>query len=353
MKNNFQNKANYIFWQILSIGLFFLIIALFLGILIYPKLFLIAKSTLIKLETACGCTNNFSFINNPFIFSVLILTGLVLTLFLTFSFIKLIRFRWATNRFIQSAIKDRKNVFSSKLKEVIKGLKLKIRIIETKSKNPVVFCFGFFRPKICLSQGLIKRLSKSELRAVLLHEQHHALVYEPIKLFIVKLFEKILFFVPGIKILVKQYVAYCEIAADECATHGFSQKIPLASALNKMINWEKQILLRNSLAISFFTSIIGERANKLADDTYAPRFKLFTKRFLFGGIIILAIVFFLGYFLFSSEEVFAIHEVNGCLLTHQEVNINVSAKCNMASSGSSCSGISYTDTNILCETVDN
>lgn len=347
IKNNFQKKANYIFWQILFIGLFFLVGAFFLIVLIYPKLFLIAKSTLVKLETVCGCVNNFSFTNHPFLFSILILISLTIVVFLLFVFVKTIRFKIATNRFIQLSLKNRKNNISSNLDKTIKALGIEIEIIETKNKSPVVFCFGFFRPKICLSQCLTERLNRSELKAVLLHEYHHAIVYEPIRLFIVKLFEKILFFVPGIEILTRQYIAFCELAADEYATNGFKQKTSLASALSKMIDWEEQLLLRNNLAISFFTSIISERANKLADDAYMPKTKTFPKRYLIGVIIVLAVVLSLGYFLFSSEDVFAIYEDNGCLLTHEEKNTDIFRQCDISLPNSSCV-MNYTNTNMLC-----
>ena len=83
------------------------------------------------------------------------------------------------------------------------------------------------------------------------HERRHLLNHDPLKLFCLKLGERFFFFIPGFKILVKQYITYSEMAADEDVGVGDKEKTSLAGALFKIINQEEQAMLRNGLALSF------------------------------------------------------------------------------------------------------
>ena len=100
-----------------------------------------------------------------------------------------------------------------KLQRVSKRLKIVGKITEIKNKLPIVFCFGLVSPRICISSGMIERLSIRELKSVLIHEQHHLLVHEPAKLFIIKIIAKILFSIgkpPFSKSIIRYYVSVSE-----------------------------------------------------------------------------------------------------------------------------------------------
>ena len=125
------------------------------------------------------------------------------------------------------------------------------RVAENESKEPIVFCYGYRRPKICISSTLISRLSESELTAVLAHEKFHMQAREPVKLLIVRIISLLFFFAPGVKLLAGKYVTFSELAADEAATAGFTNKIPLAQALHKIIGWEQKRALGRMFALSF------------------------------------------------------------------------------------------------------
>ena len=137
---------------------------------------------------------------------------------------------------------------------------------------------------------MIEKLDFNELRAVLNHEAYHLRVYEPLRLFWVKLTVKGLFFLPGIKFLYKNYLVLSELAADELATVGSKQKIFLARALDKIIQFKLQEALKEKLAISFF-NIMEERVNNLAGNWQAPMSLSLSLRFL-AALIVLMIGFF-------------------------------------------------------------
>lgn len=286
-KNNLQRKANQTFYQILGIGLVFLTVVLFLSANLYSKLSLVSKSFMGKVESICGCASYLSFADHPFIFVGLIFLGLAVVGFFIFTVFKIIRFKNSTAKFIKANLKNKKQSLSSRLKREVQSIGLKGQVVEINSSRAIVFCFGMLKPKICISSGLIKKLSVKELRAVLMHEHSHLIVHEPLKLFIVKIMAKVLFFIPGLKLLTTQYLTLSELAADQRATYDFQDKVPLAKALYKAIKSSENLNIKNNLALSFFSMITEERVNKLADDKYVPKFKFFTAKLSFGVLLIL------------------------------------------------------------------
>ncbi len=299
LRGNFEKKASFTFYQILIIGLAPLVLIAFLSARLYPELFLLGKSFFGRLKTICGCANYLSFTDQPILFSLLMLLGLVFTVFFCFALIKILRFRRSTTKFIKIYLKNKRQIRSPRLDKVARGLKLENKIVEVKSQRPTIFCFGLIGPKICVSSGLIEKFSDKELKIVLRHEQHHLKSNEPIRIFLVRLTAAILFFLPGLESLVKQYSTFSELAADEWATDGFKDRVFLASALYKVIRWKKQAIAKNGLALSFFASpVIEERVNKLIDNGYKPKFKVFSYK-LSLGIFILFFFFIVLNGLFS------------------------------------------------------
>lgn len=322
---NLPKKANTIFYQIIGIGISFFAVLIFLGIRLYPQLLLVKQSLLNKLESICGCTNHFTFASHPFIFISFIGLGLAFLGFLSFIIFRVMKLRNSTNKFIKSNLKNKKQNISPKLKKVAQQLELENQIIEVNDEKPVIFCFGIIRPQICVSSGLIRRLQKKELIAVLLHEQHHLVVREPMKLFVIKLIDKILFFGPGLSALSKKYLTYSELSADQQATNNFQDKVPLAQSLCKIIKWEERLAIKDNLALPFFGAVVEERVNKLADNNYTPKFKVLTAKLGIGIFVILLSVFFLNILFASSQSVMLDHDSAMC---HQAKS-NPADQCQM------------------------
>jgi len=320
----YQRKNKKIFYQFLGLGFTFLALFLILGWNLYPKLLLIWQSFLGRLQASCGCTHHLSFANHPFIFSSLIFAGIGILTLLFFLITILIKTNKATKQFIAMSLKNKKLVLSPKLKRVAQSVNLENKIIETKTRGSFIFCFNFFRPKICISTALIQKLSTSELTAVLLHEQYHLSVYDPIKLFFIKILNKILFFIPGLKSLSKQYSILSELAADEYATNGFRNKIPLIQALYKVMGWQKQLILQNKLAVPFFGAVLDERINKLADNDYSPQIKTFTPKLILNIAFIFLFFFVFNVILHSKSSVLTSPANFSCSSGQPQIN-----QCNM------------------------
>lgn len=347
LKDNLNQKANFTFYYLLSISLSFFIFLLFLSKGLYPKLFLIEQSLVHKFIEVCDCANHFLFSNHSFIFIFFIVLSSGLVLFFGFMLIQIVKFKLATSRFIKLKLKSKKLKFSSKLSEIAEaiGLISNLNLIEISENRPIAFCFGFFKPKICISSGLVKKLSKLELRAVLLHEKHHLIFHEPIKTFVAKALAKILFFLPGVRALAKQYLTFSELAADEWATNNFQDKIFLAKALYKVMKWEEQLIIKNHFAISFFDSIIGERVTQLAPGRYQLRFKWFIFQ---SGFIILLI--FISPLLLNTlwTNNFLTHEMNDGVTVCALKPIIHQSQCQPADERLTCS-IKYGRKSGVCE----
>lgn len=305
LKNNLKFRANFSFYQVLSIGLAIFVLLIYLSINLYPKIILMSKTFFNKLDAVCGCANYLSFTNHPTIFTSLIIAGIVLLGFFSFAIFKTIKLRKTTNKFIKNNLKKQKTKYSYKLNKISQRLEIQDRLDEINDSKPIIFCYGLIKSRICISAGLVKKLSEDELNAVLLHEKHHLLVGDPLKLFLVKLISKILFFIPGIRYLANQYIIHSELLADAYATNSFKNKVALASALDSIFEWEEQLAIRNNLALSFFSDNLStnERINKLADNHYSPKFKVITPRLIASVLMLISSLIYFNNFVSINTQI--------------------------------------------------
>ncbi|HSR89650.1 MAG TPA: M56 family metallopeptidase [Candidatus Udaeobacter sp.] len=290
-----NKKTNFIFIGLSAISLVLLTGLGWAGIKFYQYFNFILNSVLGKIQTTCSCQAPISFTNHPYAITAIFIAALGLTITISLFINKTFRIYLQTKRFIKKYTKHG-SLNSEKLNRIIAEINLNNKVLEIETEEPMVFCYGFINPRICISSAIIKSLSYAELKAVLRHEQHHLKSSEPIKLFIIKIINNILFFIPGIKNLTKQYAIFSELSADEAATDNFKNKIPLARALNKILDQKENMLIQQGLAVSFFSQIIEERVNKLTDNNYIPELKFgFIK--LFSSLATLVVLIFSAKFL--------------------------------------------------------
>lgn len=311
-ENYFFKKSRIIFYQFLALSLGFILILFSLARHLYPSVFLLGQSFLGQLAESCGCTYHFSFGRHPFIFSGLIGLGLGGGLFLGIIAWKILKIRNATKKFIQANLRKRKPDLSPKLKKAARLVNLENCLIEIKETKPVIFCYRFFRPKICVSSSIVKKLYPEELAAVLRHEKQHFSAHDPIKIFFLKIISRVLFFVPGLEFLARQYAIFSELAADGKATNDFREKAHLARALGKILRWQERLILKNNLAISFFTAGLDERINKLTDSAYSPSHKLFNFKFFINSFFLLTLFFSFNFLLSFGHSFLAAQKNNQC-----------------------------------------
>lgn len=314
MKQYFAKRSSSVFRQIIFIIMSIFGLVFFLFFKIYQKVYLYGGILVHSIKTACKCTQMTQLIAmHPLIFGALFVLSLIIITFLSYSFYKLIKLLIQTRNFSAQYLANEKPKHSAKLRQIIFDLHLnKKRIIEIREVKPTVFCFGLFRPKVCISSGLIKILRKDELGAVLLHEHQHMVVKEPLKLFVVKYFQSIFFFLPGIRTVINKYITFSELAADERASDDSVGRSKLARAIFKISEAEEKQLLRSELALSFFSSVIEERVNWLSDNDYVPKFKLWSKGFLFGLGLVTFGILTVFVFLSGSAKAYEMHNDGSC-----------------------------------------
>lgn len=83
--------------------------------------------------------------------------------------------------------------------------------------EPMACCYGFLRPRVAVTAGLVDRLDDVELAAVLGHERHHLRRRDPLCLLLLDAAAAALFMLPGAPILRQRWHARIELAADRAA----------------------------------------------------------------------------------------------------------------------------------------
>jgi Zn-dependent protease with chaperone function len=113
------------------------------------------------------------------------------------------------------------------------GVAGRIDIVEV--PRPFAFAYGWIRPRICVSTGLIDLLNEAELEAVLHHEGWHAAHRDPLRLLLAQAIGVAFGAIPEIRRLVKLHVLALEVAADRHVVAQMGHPRALASALAKSV----------------------------------------------------------------------------------------------------------------------
>jgi len=135
--------------------------------------------------------------------------------------------------------------------------------------QPIAFCYGVLRPRICVSTGLLQTISAAELAAVLLHERHHLKQRHPLRTLILESLADTFFFLPAVRELRDLELARMELEADQAAIRGVGRK-PLASALHRMLTHSEPRGPHPRLALSGL-NVTQARIDQILDGTRLPR----------------------------------------------------------------------------------
>lgn len=109
------------------------------------------------------------------------------------------------------------------------------RVDVVDARRPFAFTYGWVRPRVCVSTGLVALLDDRELEAVLHHEKWHADRRDPLRLLLAQSLGTAFAVVPEIRRLVRLYALTLEIEADRHVVSAMGDRRWLASALVKTI----------------------------------------------------------------------------------------------------------------------
>lgn len=135
--------------------------------------------------------------------------------------------------YLKRTLKD-KAATPGKVTKIASQLGIVTRIDVVKNKSLLSFCYGFIKPRICLSLALVKVLNEEELKAVLIHESYHLKNRDPLKILVSQIAISMFFFVPILKDFYNYFTLSKEVAADQLAIKDKGIK-DLRSALTKVL----------------------------------------------------------------------------------------------------------------------
>lgn len=122
-----------------------------------------------------------------------------------------------------------------RLRRADRRLGLSRRVTVVRAVQPIAFCHGLVRPRICLSTGLLRLLDDDELEALLLHERFHLRHYDPLRRALARVLGSALFFVPVIDELARHCAITQELSADRAVIAAQGHGRFLGSALYKLV----------------------------------------------------------------------------------------------------------------------
>lgn len=109
-------------------------------------------------------------------------------------------------------------------------------IVFIQSPQPFALCFGFLRPRICLSSGLLALLSKRQIKAALLHEDYHRQRFDPLRLLLAEAISGAFFFLPIVREWHVAFKIKLELDSDDHAVQK-TDKAALAGALHRILSY--------------------------------------------------------------------------------------------------------------------
>ncbi|HZQ06835.1 MAG TPA: M56 family metallopeptidase [Anaerolineae bacterium] len=149
---------------------------------------------------------------------------------------------------------------SSDLTGLAAALGIGARLDVVEFARPLSFCYGWRRPRILITSGLIELMTPDELAAVLAHEKYHLRNGDPLKILLLRALRDAVVFLPVLRDLTQNYFAAQEIAADEDVTQSPEARQSLARALYKMVRYAED----ERLSVSAFTPL-SARVQQLAN----------------------------------------------------------------------------------------
>lgn len=177
---------------------------------------------------------------------------------------------WQTTRYTTRLLKSFPIDIPMKVSPILSEFNLHRYVVVIPAADPFALCFGFLRPRICLSSGLIEALSPDQIRAVLCHEERHRQRLDPFRILILEGLQATFFFMPLILEWSANYKIRLELEADQYAIDR-AGKSSLAGAIHRLISCSSGSAWVEPGAISVGLSSSAARIAVLLGEDVAPK----------------------------------------------------------------------------------
>lgn len=139
----------------------------------------------------------------------------------------------ATER-LARRVRSRRGHAPAGLRRAASAVGLSGRVQTMDAPEVFSFTYGFIRPRVVVSTGMVAVTDHDELRAVLEHERYHVRQLDPLKSLVARALPDAFFFLPVLRDLRDRYLTGRELAADRRVVDRFG-RATLASALYKSL----------------------------------------------------------------------------------------------------------------------
>jgi Zn-dependent protease with chaperone function len=194
---------------------------------------------------------------------------------------------WRATQRLTQATRSARLSLSPVVDRLARRLDLSDGLVVVPNREPLSFCYGLWRPRICLSQGLIDLLlTETELEAVLWHEVYHLRRREPLRMAVAICLSRFFFFVPLLAELRDHYLAEKELAADAFAV-AHTDRPALARALHKIITIQPVPTI-SSLGAVAGLSVTARRVDRLLNPAARPNWRP-SRRSMLSVLVLFAV----------------------------------------------------------------
>lgn len=156
--------------------------------------------------------------------------------------------------------------------------------------NPA-FTIGLLAPRIVLAEELARRLTPSQLVAVIAHEAAHVNRRDPLRLFLLRLLACTLFWIPALGKLERDAQDEAEVLADDAAAR--ENPLELAAAILALASWRDRRQVP-ALGVGFQRDeLLDRRVRRLAGEDVPARSHV-TRRSVLAATFALGVVWSTG-----------------------------------------------------------
>lgn len=156
-----------------------------------------------------------------------------------------------------------------------------VPVLVLASRRPAAFCSGLIRPRVYVTEALLRSLERDELEAAVRHEAAHAAAYVPLKSLVARLLARTFFWLPTLGDLEARFTLTAELAADDAAIRATSSRA-VAAALARVLD--------SSSPATGFASLADARIEKLLDPSVTIPPLLSRARLALTGVALVVVV---------------------------------------------------------------